>query len=829
MFPSSIAMAARPSRRLRRRCVGVVLLFFLCAIHLHPGHMSVASAAAVGGEDSVSSSSSSAGKDRKDIHVRDTTSRPDLLLSQSDSSSDAEHGHDESDSDSDGEDGGDDAAVFDGRTRIDEDEEDDEAANKPVLEEAEVSATSTLVVDSAASYARSLSASSSSPPAASGDAADSSIGTTTGDVSPTTDAGSAEGETDGRTAETKEGLEGRNLTRQRKYVQTKERGRKGTTKKWTVLTKKELRLRMQRRRRRRRRKREHTLADRADKMRGKKNKEDVTTGSRNEAPPKVAHPDRIQERDDGASSSSSEDKEFADRATSRTRDSADEEEVDEEEVDGAAVQGDSVGLEGNAPRQQHAHRPDLVSPPQQSESKGGWSEDSEDDEDDDGPQMVYGPPVSDNARIRWRCAYPGEKVLTTNIPESVGMTQQINFAPPAPQTSRPERNSWLKGWSFANGGFGKRRGNNNDDRRAAEKSKGGGVGGGAQLISSSAAVDKDKLYILPGNHNLCKTMKFVCPAKCADRPDFMCREAFTCKYPAPLSLVVSQPAEEEEEEERPRAQKRLPPLPISTSGSDKGGKGGRYPYRTQAGDRSGKGGSSSDDYSADKKHRGSRPRNLAEGDVEAEEDSFDADIDLVVAKEEEGRGRQDPFDNEALRSLQGNSKGYAKRPTTAPVGPQLTNVNVQPECISTGHQILPDDYYMCSHLEPPPEAECPKELPENDKDYDTLLDNLPNRCKEKEPDFLPTAPDLPPKAIDDRYTTTEDTPITANIIGELLCASLVMCVFGHPVYSSPVYSSHIYLSTYTIIPFQCISSFHLCRERHGSRFGKESAQGRTDQ
>ena len=476
----------------------------------------------------------------------------------------------------------------------------------------------------------------------------------------------------------------------------------------------------------------------------------------------------IQDREDH--DSSSEDKEFADRASSRIQDSGDVEEAD---------QGDSTSqIEHDAPRERHKHRPDLASSGQQwSDSKGGQSELEDSEDDDDGPQMVSSSPsITDNTRIkiRWRCAYPGENVQTTVIPESISVKQQTSFSPanPAP-ISVQKTKSWLKGWSAKWGGFGRKGNDDNDgNRRAAEQSKGGSNGGeskgegeakgggGPQLVSPSAV--EEKLYILPEDHDLCKDMKFICPAICADRPDFVCRESFTCKYPAPPSMIVTRPAEEEEE--RPSGQKRLPPLPIDTNSGSGKGKGGYVPtHRTQA--VGGKGGSSSDDFNTYKKHRDGRPRNLVGGDADTEKDSFDANNDLA---ENEGRDLDDSFDD-AIRDLQGSSKGTANpHPTSTPVGPQLINVDVKPICTSTNHQILPDDYYICSHLEPPPEPECPEELPENNKDYDTLVDKLPNRCKELEdPDFAPPAPDLSPlKAKNDEYNAYEDPLVTGNIIGE---------------------------------------------------------------
>ena len=240
---------------------------------------------------------------------------------------------------------------------------------------------------------------------------------------------------------------------QRKYVQTKERkGRKKQAQGGITLSKKEMKiLRLRRRRRRRRRKCGQTLADvgvgakqnanggGANGAGGGKKKKTFANGA---LPHRIQ--DRVNDGDDAASSS--EDKEFADRASSRTRDSMEDE---EEEEDAPTVRGDSI--ENDSPREQRnkGDRPGMVSTQQQQQSqtdasKGGTSS------DDDGPQMTAGAPVSDDATIRWRCAYPGEKVLTTDIPESVSMTQQISFAPPAPQP-KPKGNSWLNGW-IANGG-----------------------------------------------------------------------------------------------------------------------------------------------------------------------------------------------------------------------------------------------------------------------------------------------------------------------------------------------------------------------------------------
>jgi hypothetical protein len=277
-------------------------------------------------------------------------------------------------------------------------------------------------------------------------------------------AGRSEGDSDGGIASHAE--DDRNLV-QRKYAQTKERARKDANRKWKSLNKKRIRFRM---RRRHRRKHGQTLPDRAEEIREKKMM--TTTTTRNKASPNETIPKSIQDRADGASSS--EDKEFANRASSpstgRSRDSGDIKET---------VQSESV--ERDAPREKHdtAVQPDLVSAQQQqSDSKGYRFEDTgqEDDDGDDGAQMVSSVSVSDNVIINWRCAYPGENVLTTDIPDSVSMIQQPSFATPAPQHTRgPERNSWLKGWSLANGGFGKRGRNNDGVRRAAEDTRGGGA------------------------------------------------------------------------------------------------------------------------------------------------------------------------------------------------------------------------------------------------------------------------------------------------------------------------------------------------------------------
>ena len=291
-------------------------------------------------------------------------------------------------------------------------------------------------------------------------------------------AGRSEGDSDGGIAS--RAKDDRNLV-QRKYAQTKERARKDANKKWKSLNKKRIRFRM---RRRHHRKHGQTLSDRAEEIREKKMM--TTTTIRNKASPNVALPERIQDRTDDASSS--EDKKFATRASSRTRDSGD---IDE------AVQSDSV--ERDAPREKHGTsvQPDLVSAQQQqSDSKGYRFKDTEEDDDDDGVKMVSSISVSDNFIISWRCAYPGENVLTTNIPDSVSMIQKPSFATPAPQQTRgPERNSWLKGWSLANGGFGRGGRKNGGVRRAAEESKGGG--GIPQLVSSYTAIDEKRLYILP--------------------------------------------------------------------------------------------------------------------------------------------------------------------------------------------------------------------------------------------------------------------------------------------------------------------------------------------
>ena len=674
-------------------------------------------------------------------------------------SSDADDAADSPDEGKEGDEG-----IFDGLIGDDDDDDTgvEAAASRPGVED-EGDDAATSFVDTAVSFVRNLFVSSpsspSSPVASTADS--SSASSAVDDTSSTADAKSVEVEADAKAdvdaksaAAAADGKtkKGRSLAK-RKYVQTKERNREGATKKGTTLTK-ELRLRL-RRRRRRRRKRGQTLSDRAEEIREKKNAK-TATPTRNKAAPNVALPFHIQDRE-GDASSSSEDKEFADRASSRTRDSGDAEE---------AVQGDSV--ERDAPREQHDNtgRPNQVSAQQQqqqSDSKGGQSETDVSEDEDDGPQMVSGPPIAADTRLRWRCAYPGGNVQTTDIPESVSMQQQTSFPPAKPASSVQKTKNWLKGWSAKRGGFGRKGNDDNDgNRRAAEQSKGGG---GPQLVSPGDV--KDKLYILPEDHDLCKDMKFVCPALCADRPDYVCRESFTCKFPAPPSMIVTRPAEEDEE--RPSGQKRLPPLPIdNNSGSGKGKGGHASTYRTQAGGggSGGKGGSSSDDYNTYKKHRDGRPRNLVEGDDDAEEDSFDADSDFA---EDEGRDLDDSFDD-AMRDLQGNSKGTAKPlPTSTPASPQLINVDVKPICTSTNYQILPDDYYICSHMEPPPEPECPKELPENDKDYDTLVDKLPNRCKEPEdPDFAPPAPPTPgpnpPVAIDDDYTATITNPTVSDNI-----------------------------------------------------------------
>ena len=461
-----------------------------------------------------------------------------------------------------GKEGEGDEGIFDGL--IGDDDDDDAgveaAASQPGVED-EADDVAKSFVDTAVSFVRNLFVSSPSSPVAS--TADSSGASgAVDDTSSTADADSVEVEAvakgdvdakakakaadaaaDGRTKK------GRSLAK-RKYVQTKERARKGATKKGTTLTKKELRLRLKRRRRRRRRrKRGQTLSDRAEEIREKKKTKTATT--RDKVPPNVALPHRIQDRE-GDASSSSEDKEFADRATSRTRDSGDAEEP--VEVDAPRTHGTNV-------------QPDQVSAQQQqqSDSKGGQSETGVSEDEDDGPQMVSGPPIAADTRLRWRCAYPGEIVQTTDIPGSISI--QTSLSPAKPASNVQKTKNWLKGWSPNRGGFG-RKGNDIDgNRRAAEQSKGGG---GPQPVSSGDV--EDKLYILPEDHDLCKDMKFVCPALCADRPDYVCRKSFTCKFPAPPSMIMTRPAEEDEE--RPPGKKRLPPLPIdNNSGSGKGGKG----------------------------------------------------------------------------------------------------------------------------------------------------------------------------------------------------------------------------------------------------------------
>jgi VCBS repeat-containing protein len=283
---------------------------------------------------------------------------------------------------------------------------------------------------------------------------------------------------------------------------------------------------------------------------------------------------------------------------------------------------------------------------------------------------------------------------------------------------------------LANGGFGKRGRNNDGVRRAAEDSKGGGA---PQLVSSSTTIDEKRLYVLPPEHRFCSDMIFRCPQVCAANPDMECRKTFTCQYATSGSTVASP---FQAEKKRPPGQNRLQPLPISNShrGKGKGGKGG-----------------SSDDFSTNKKHREGRPRSL-------EEDSFDTGLDLVV---KDGDSHDD-----LPRSLLGNSKGTAKIPALAPVGPQLTSVTVQPNCASTNNQLLPSDYFICSHVEPLPDADCPKSLPQNSKDYNALLKNLPNRCKELvDPDKTAPSPEAAPKASDDINQTNENNPTDpANVL-----------------------------------------------------------------
>ena len=164
-------------------------------------------------------------------------------------------------------------------------------------------ATAISVVDAAVSYVRNLfasSASSSSSPPVVAVAVDSEPSSTSGTSAADDDADAGGTETDakaGATAEPDAGVEkGRSLA-QRKYVETKERARKGANKKGSALTKKELRFRMRRHRRRRRRKRGQSLADREEQIREKKTKakKEAARGG-NKAPSKVTSAYRIQDR-----------------------------------------------------------------------------------------------------------------------------------------------------------------------------------------------------------------------------------------------------------------------------------------------------------------------------------------------------------------------------------------------------------------------------------------------------------------------------------------------------------------------------------------------------
>ncbi len=298
---------------------------------------------------------------------------------------------------------------------------------------------------------------------------------------------------------------------------------------------------------------------------------------------------------------------------------------------------------------------------------------------------------SEDTRIRWRCAYPGEIVQVTDISETIFNVQ---------------KKSWLKG--------------------------------------RSSATIEDEVYVLPGDHSLCKNMTFICPDRCKDNPDYKCQEVFTCKYHAPPSLTVSSPASEKEQKEGPSGQKWLPSRPSSIFSSGKG-KGKDDISSSSSGKGKGKGkGAISSSSSGKGTSKGSSGRGKGKGKGGSASTyrvrAVDANVGLVVG-EDEGHAPQDSFD-EPPRSLQGdskgngNSKGTAESPTPSPFGPQLTSAGVQPkyECASTNYQMLPDDYYICSHLEPSPDVGCPKEMPENDRDYDALVDDLPTRCKEPEDD-----------------------------------------------------------------------------------------------
>lgn len=111
-------------------------------------------------------------------------------------------------------------------------------------------------------------------------------------------------------------------------------------------------LRLRRRRRRRRRKRGQTLADvgvRAKQNANGGGANGAGGGKKKKTFANGALPHRIQDRvnDGDDAASSSEDKEFADRASSRTRDSMEDE---EEEEDAPTVRGDSI--ENDSPREQ---------------------------------------------------------------------------------------------------------------------------------------------------------------------------------------------------------------------------------------------------------------------------------------------------------------------------------------------------------------------------------------------------------------------------------------------------------------------------------------------
>ena len=281
--------------RTRTHGVGVVLLVTVL-LALYPSSPGGLVAAAGELVDTTSTSTSTSGEAGAAAAATDQADLGGIanLSSESDDSSGEQ---------------GDDDAILDGLV--------DDAgvvvdASQPGGGKVELEATAISVVDAAVSYVRNLfasSASSSSSPPVVAVAVDSEPSSTRGtsaaddDAStPDADAGGTDADANadvkaGATAEPDAGVEkGRSLA-QRKYVETKERARKGANKKGSALTKKELRFRMRRHRRRRRRKRGQSLADREEQIREKKTKakKEAARGG-NKAPSKVTSAYRIQDR-----------------------------------------------------------------------------------------------------------------------------------------------------------------------------------------------------------------------------------------------------------------------------------------------------------------------------------------------------------------------------------------------------------------------------------------------------------------------------------------------------------------------------------------------------